>query len=112
MPLRASKNTQAEKRMMYHDLGYFYPFPSKLEREEQIKTPLTFSNFVTSAHTRNPIKKLAVAGKYILLKSIKNQLSETIDLHLVPSAFMKPILHKSYGIEEEKITVLPHFIQE
>jgi hypothetical protein len=112
MPLRANRNTQTEKRMMYHDLGYFYPFPSQLEREEQIKTPFTFSNFISSAHTRNPIKKLFIAFKYFSLKLIKNQLTETEFLHIVPSAFMKPILHKSYEIEEEKITVLPHFIQE
>ena len=112
MPLLAINTTKAEKWMMYHDLGYFYPFPSKLEREEQIKTPLTFSKFMSSVHTHNPIKKLAMMGKYVLLKCIRNQLSETIDLHLVPSAFMKPILHKSYGVEEERITVLSHFIQE
>ena len=112
MPLRATRNAKAEKRMMYHDMGYFYPFPSKLEREEQIKTPFTFSNFVSSVKTKNPIKKLAIAGKYFSLKLIKNQLEETIDLHIVPSAFMKPIVHKSYVIDDEKITVLPHFIQE
>lgn len=112
MPLRATRNSTAEKRMMYHDLGYFYPFPSKLEREEQIKTPLTLSNFVSSAHTRNPIKKLAMIGKYILLKCIKTQLTEQEFLHIVPSAFIKPILHASYTIEDEKIVVLSHFIQE
>jgi hypothetical protein len=112
MPIRDSRNSKAEKRMMYHDLGYFFPFPSKLEREEQIKTPLSFSNFVSSAQTRNPIKKLAMTGKYILLRLIKKQLKKRIDLHIVPSEFIKPILHKSYGITEEKITILPHFIQD
>ena len=112
MPLRASRNAQAEKWMMYHDLGYFYPFPSKLEREEQIKTPFTFSNFISSAKTHNPIKKLAIIMKFFSLSNIKKQIQETITLHIVPSPFMKPILHKSYKISEEKITVLEHFIQE
>lgn len=112
MPLRATRNSKAEKRMMYHDLGYFYPFPSKLEREDQIKTPFTFSNFLSSAKTRNPIIKIAITGKYILLNFIRRSLKKSIDLHLVPSAFMKPIVHRSYDISEEKITVLEHFIQE
>ena len=112
LPLRASRRAKAEKRMMYHDLGYFHPFPSQLEREEQIKCPLTLRHFVSSAHTRNPILKVAITGKYILLKLIQRQLRKRINLHLVPSAFMKPILHKSYHISEDKITVLSHFIQE
>lgn len=112
MPLRAARNTKAEQRMMYHDLGYFYPFPSKLERESQIRTPLTRRNFIKSFPTRNPLKELAMRVKYMSLKKIKKQLKKRIKLHLVPSAFMKPIVHKSYNIPEEKITVLPHFIQE
>ncbi|MCX6822717.1 MAG: glycosyltransferase [candidate division SR1 bacterium] len=112
LPLRTMKKAKAEKRMMYHDLGYFYPFPSKLEREEQIKTPLTFSKFLSSVKTQNPIIKLAIIGKYILLKLIQRQLKKSMDLHIVPSAFMRPILQKSYRIDDEKITVLSHFIQE
>lgn len=112
MPIWISKYSKAEKRMMYHDLGYFFPFPSKLEQESQIRYPLTFRNFIRSAKTRNPIKIIAMTGKYILLQLIKNQLQKRIKIHLVPSAFMKPIVHKSYDIPEEQITVFPHFIQE
>jgi hypothetical protein len=112
MPIRATRKAKAEKRMMYHDLGYFHPFPSKLEREEEIKTPFTFRNFISSSKTKNPIIKLAITGKYILLKLIQKQLKKSMDLHIVPSAFMKPIVHKSYEIDDEKIVVLPHFIQE
>lgn len=112
MPLRATRKAKAEKRMMYHDMGYFYPFPSKLEREERIKTPFTFSNFLSSVETKNPIKKLAIIGKYTLLRLIQKRLKKSMDLHIVPSAFMKPIVHTSYRIDDEKITVLPHFIQE
>ena len=112
LPLRTMRKAKAEKRMMYHDLGYFYPFPSKLEREDQIKTPFTFRNFVSSAPSHNPIKKFFIALKYFSLKLIKRQLKKSMDLHIVPSAFMRPILEKSYRIDDEKITVLSHFIQE
>ncbi|MEI7562341.1 MAG: glycosyltransferase family 4 protein [bacterium] len=112
LPLRTSRKNKAEKRMMYHDLGYFYPFPRKLEQETDIKYPFTFKNFIKSAKTKNPIIILASTGKYLLLKLIQNQLKKRIKKHLVPSPFMKPIVHKSFAISEEDITVFPHFIQE
>jgi hypothetical protein len=112
LPLRASKRSPAEKRMMYHDLGYFYPFPRKLEQEKDIHYPLTLKNFLKSAKTRNPIIIAGISVKYLLIKFIQNQLKKRVKKHLVPSPFMKPILHRSFDIPEEDITIFPHFIQE
>lgn len=112
MPLRVSKNSSAKKRMMFHDLGYFYPFPSQLTNEHQIKTPLTLKHFLASYPTNNPLKKIAMIGKYISLILIKKQLQKRIDTFLVPSEFMKDIVHKSYRVENEKIATFSHFIQE
>jgi hypothetical protein len=112
LPLRTSKRSPAEKRMMYHDLGYFYPFPRKLEQEDAIRYPLTLRNFLQSAKTRNPLIIGGVSIKYFLIKLIKNQLKKRVKKHLVPSPFMKPILHKSFDISEDDITTFPHFIQE
>lgn len=111
-PLRISENSPAKKRMMFHDLGYFYPFPSKLIHENQIKTPFTLKHFLSSYQTKNPLKKLAIIGKYLSLCLIKKQLQKRMDIFLVPSGFMKDIVHKSYKIENEKVKVFPHFIQE
>lgn len=112
MPLRVSKKSPAKKRMMFHDLGYFYPFPSQLTSEHQIKTPLTLKHFLASYPTNNPLKKIAMMGKYLSLLLIKKQLQRRMDTFLVPSEFMKDIVHKSYRIEDEKIATFPHFIQE
>jgi hypothetical protein len=71
MPIRASRKSTAKKWMMFHDLGYFIPFPSKLTKENQIKTPLTLKNFLVSQPSRNPVKKLAIIGKYTLISLIK-----------------------------------------
>jgi hypothetical protein len=98
--------------MMFHDLGYFAPFPSKLNEEKQIRTPLTLNNFIKTQPTKNPLKNLAIIGKYILLKLIQKQLQKRMDTFLVPSDFMVNIAHKSYKINNEKIKVFPHFIQE
>jgi hypothetical protein len=111
-PLKACSNSKAKKRMMFHDLGYFYPFPSQLTSEHQIKTPFTLKHFLSSYETNNPLKKLAIIGKYVSLSLIKKQLQKRIDTFLVPSDFMKDIVHKSYTIDNEKIKVFPHFIQE
>ena len=98
--------------MMFHDLTYFYPFPSELTNENQIKTPLTLAKYVSSYKTKNIIKKLAIIGKYLSVSLIKRQLQKRMDTFLVPSDFMVDILHKSYKIEKDKIKVFPHFIQE
>ena len=111
-PVFSSKNSSAKKRMMFHDLGYFYPFPSKLNHENQIKTPFTLKHFLSSYPTKSPLKKLAIIGKYLSLCLIKKQLQKRMDTFLVPSDFMKDIVHKSYTIENEKIKVFPHFIQD
>ena len=110
--VQISKYSSAKKRMMFHDLGYFYPFPSQLTSEQQIKTPCTLKHFLSSYSTKNPVKKLAIVGKYALLCLIKKQLQKRMDLFLVPSDFMKDIVHKSYNIDNEKINIFPHFIQE
>lgn len=112
MPIRATKNTKAKKRMMFHDLGYFAPFPSELKNENQIKTPLTLRHFVDSQPTANPIQNLAIIGKYVSLQLLKKQLKNTVDTFLVPSEFMQDIVHSSYNIKSDKIKVFPHFIQE
>lgn len=111
-PIWISKNSTAKKWMMYHDLGYFYPFPSLLTHEHQIKTPFTFQHFLASFPTKNPLKKLAIIGKYLSLYLIKNQTKKRMDTFLVPSPFMKEILHKSYTIDNKNIEIFPHFIQE
>ena len=111
-PVRISKYSTAKKRMMFHDLGYFAPFPSRLTQEKHIRTPFTLSNFLKSQPTKNPIKKLAIIGKYISLCLIERQLKKRINTFVVPSDFMVDIVHKSYKISNEDIKVFPHFIQE
>jgi len=111
MPIRASRNSSAKKWMMFHDLGYFAPFPSKLEQEKNVKTPLTLKHFLKSQTSKNPIKILASIGKYLAIVLIKKQLKKRMDTFLVPSHFIEDIVNKSYTIEKEKIKVFPHFIQ-
>lgn len=112
IPIRAIRNSKAKKWMMFHDLGYFAPFPSALKNENQINTPLTLRHFIDSQPTANPIENLAIIGKYTTLWLLKKRLKRTVDTFLVPSEFMQDIVHTSYKIKNEKIKVFPHFIQD
>ena len=109
MSIWASKNIPAEKWMMYHDLWYFSPFPSTITEISQIHTPLSLRHFLSGTKWRQfPF----IAGKYLTVKLLSLTLKKTIDHHLVPSEFMIDMVHKSYRIPKEKISVLAHFLQK
>ena len=97
---------------MYHDFGYFYPFPHKLNFVDQILTPLTLKNYIRSANTYNPIKILAIIFKYFSAYLIQKQFKNSDFKHLTPSQFMADIVVKSYQIPKSDIQVFPHFIQQ
>ena len=111
-PIRTIKNERIKKIMMYHDMWYFHPYPSQVVQESMIKTPLTLKNFILSTNTKNPIKILAIICKYISVNLLKKRLVKTIDIHLVPSQFMKAIVCDSYWLPAKKVNTLPHFVQK
>lgn len=111
MPVWIGKFYAKERWMMYHDLGYFFPFPKKLLYEQQIKTPLTLFSFLSMVNSIHPTVFLFVAGKYLSLSLLKKRLAK-IDKHLVPSNFLVEILHNSHQIPKQKIFCLEHFLQE
>lgn len=112
LPIKLLSYHNSKKLMMYHDLWYFHPFPSKVTSEDMILTPINLSNFIKSANTKNPIKLLAIWFKYLSVKLLKTQLKKYIDYHLVPSSFMESIVAKSYDINPKKVQTLSHFIQK
>ncbi|HRX63649.1 MAG TPA: glycosyltransferase [Candidatus Absconditabacterales bacterium] len=112
LPILALGSHKSKKFMMYHDLGYFHPFPKSVLQENMVKTPFTFKNFVSSYPSKNPITKFAICLKYISICLIKKQLKKTIDLHLLPSDFVTKITHESYQIDTKKVQTFSHFIQQ
>jgi hypothetical protein len=111
MPVWIGKFCAKERWMMYHDLGYFFPFPKKLLYEQQIKTPLTLFSFLSMVNSIYPTVLLAVVGKYLSLALLKWSLSG-INKHLVPSPFLVNILHESHNIPKKNIFCLEHFLQK
>lgn len=112
LPLMRNHAFPARKRMMYHDLGYFHPFPSQVSEEKQVKK-LTLSSFLAAAQNRNPLKLLLTLGKYCSLKLLYLAFDKVIDLHLVPSSFMLPMLRENLSPQgkESKIQTFGHFTQ-
>ena len=108
---RKKEKSDCKFWMMYHDFGYFYPFPSELYHIEDCKTPLTKENFTSAYKWKNFIKKLAVLCKYYWLQPLKKVLKKEIDLHLSPSDCITNIARDSYQIWEKKCKSFPHFIQ-
>ena len=111
MPINAIKTNKAKKRMMYHDLGYFHPYPSKVQNPEEVED-LSFTSFIKMAKTKNPFKLVFVAGKWLSLRLLKKTFNTHIDKHLVPSSFMIPLVKRAIGVSTDKIQTLEHFIQK
>jgi len=104
--LRVINKSKATKWMMYHDLWYFAPFPHAINDITQIPQSIDRKDF--SQDINNPFIKVLVFGKWLLLKLLQKELKK-FDMHLVPSVFMEDVVAINYS---EKVTVLPHFIQE
>ena len=103
------REKKSELWMMYHDFWYFYPYPHTLFEVKFCKTPLSMKNFLDQ---QKGIKKFFARWKYLLMKGLVKVLKESINLHLVPSEYMKEIVVQSYQIADKKVKVFPHFIQD
>lgn len=97
--------------MMYHDLGYFHPFPSKVYQEKQVKK-LTFKSFLKMCESKNPIVLLLAMWKYLSLLLLKRQLEKHLDKHLVPSSFMETMVQQAFTAKKSNIQTFGHFVQE
>ena len=109
---RKNEKSDCKFWMMYHDFGYFYPFPSELYFIEDCKTPLTRKNFLSAYKWKSLITKLAVLCKYYRLQPLKRVLKKEIDFHLSPSDCVTNIARDSYKIPEKRCKSFQHFIQK
>ena len=106
-----SAKSKVDVWQMFHDFGYFYPFPHKLTDVKQLSTPLNMKNFLKDAGD-SFIKKVFARGKYLQLVLLKNFAKKHVDKFFVPSNYMRDIVAKSWQVDEKKLEVLEHFVQE
>lgn len=97
--------------MMYHDFGYFTPYPHQLNTTAEIKMPLRLKYYLQMAKTKSLLRKFFISGKYLTLHLLKIQLKKQISRHLVPSEFMVPIVEQSFELQKGKTEAFNHFLQ-
>jgi hypothetical protein len=107
LPIHMTKNLQWKKRMMYHDLGFFHPFPHAVSDEKQLPKQSWLFDWIRSSNSRNPFVWLAITGKRISVQILKKYMKE-FDLQLVPSSFLQKYAKKFSGVQT---ATLPHFVQ-
>ena len=101
-------NKNMKQIITHHELWLFHPFPSRTLHEEQIPKPRSLSSFVKAGQTNNIFKKIAIVGKYIMIRLIHKQLQKKVKIHIVPSAWMIPMI-KAWHPESEVIEIW-HFV--
>lgn len=107
LPLRGTDNT-TQQIITHHELGLFHPFPSKTTDENQIPDARSLTAFIKAGQTNNFFKKIAIIGKYCMIRCIHKQLQKKIKTHIVPSARMIPMVRQRHP--NANIICIPHFV--
>ena len=103
------KDFQWLKLMTYHDLWYFSLFASEIYNENQIPTKFSLIEFIKKSKKWKLLLPYAIL-KYMKLKKLRKVLNKNIDIHTVPSNFMKNYVQLLWYGNEDNIKVLPNFI--
>lgn len=97
--------------IMYHDLGYFHPYPSLLSEVSQIPRVWKLSSWLQAGYEVDQvwlIKTILMILKFRNISALRRVLVRNISIHFIPSPYMVPILEQRW-IETKKIQVLGHF---
>ncbi len=103
--LKEILKTWKETIITHHDLGLLTARPSNITEESQIPSSLDRKAFI--ANEKSPIEIIARTGKYLYLKSLWIHLRK-VDIHLVPSDFMKKPIEDFWA---KQVEVFPHCIR-
>lgn len=110
------KNTNTKQWLMIHDFGLIHPFPSQVHSQEQFIDSNNLSQRMQAGFERfqNNIFKKILRFVPLFLKwwsgrLIKNQIAKNIDVVLVPSKYMIPIIEKNIPLKNS-VKTLSHVI--
>lgn len=98
-------------RMMFHDMGYYVPYPSVLYNIWKVVGSMSLSYWLQVGKTKNPLKIILLICKRFLLRIIKNIFRNRDTTYLVPSPFMQEPTEKWRAGKNQKTIVLPHFVK-
>ena len=97
--------------IMYHDLGYFHPYPSLLAEVSQIPKVWSLISWLQAGYEVDQvwlIKTILMILKFRNISALRRALVRNTSIHFIPSSYMVPILEQRW-IETKKIQVLGHF---
>lgn len=100
--LLALKNVNTPIIMTHHDLWLISPRPSEVFQESEIPKKQTISQWMRQGTSIS--EKILNLGKYLLV-TILWKLLRVVDIHIVPSDFMKPYYQ---SIWKKEVRVFPH----
>lgn len=94
--------------MTHHELWLFHPFPSQVTETSQIPKARSLPAFIKAGQSNNIIKRIAIGGKYLLIRLLHKQLQKMIKTHIVPSEWMKDMVQSRYP--HAQVIIVPHFV--
>ncbi len=106
LPLWLTSNNN--QIITHHELWLFHPFPSKTTQEDQLPTARSLWAFIKAGQTNDIFKKIAIIGKYCMIRCIHKQLQKKIKTHIVPSEWMIPMVHRRHP--HAHVVCIPHFV--
>ena len=92
----------------HHDIA-FSPRASMIEDESQILRRWDRTAFLASAQSKNFFARIYALLKYSKLDALRTVFA-TFDRHCVPSEFLKESVASVLGVQEDRVSVLPHCI--
>ena len=90
------------KIQTYHDLWYFSIFASKIYDLKDLPNKFSFIEFFKKTD-KNYLYVFYIIFKYLKLKKLRNVLRKNIDIHTVPSEFMKNYVIKLWYWENVRL---------
>lgn len=106
--LRRARHVRATQWIMYHDFGLFHPYPSCVYSREQVRNSNSFIWYLQEWFRVCRMHVLLHIAKWCSRTLLMSHLEQIIDLHLVPSDFMKEEVQTHFH-KPISISTLSHF---
>lgn len=90
---------------MYHDLGYFSLYPSRVTKESDIDLTFSKQHFLSGCHG---LHRFFAYIKYRHLKLLHIALRKYVHIHFVPSEYMQRYVQDIIQVPSDRISTLAH----
>lgn len=91
----------------YHDLGYFWAFPTQFTSESSLRWKMNFSHFYSLSRGWHRYVFVHILAKYWQVQAIRRSIG-TRGIHIVPSEFMIPVV-KNFVSHPAAVVQISHF---